>query len=151
MLATRNNVILATEKIVDMGESARRKLLLTILGTNPTIVLRALDIGTPVKLFKVVLINHGVNKINVIKAFREIVGAGLAGLADSKMWAEGMSYMYNGNVLPSGVFGHLLTKEAADELLERVNRSLLGSGAKAEIVSEETEVKPLPLSWNNGY
>lgn len=143
MLVTRNNIILATEKIIDLEPGERRKLLLTILGTNPTIVLRALEIGTAQKLFKVVVTDRGVNKINLIKCFREVRGAGLA---DSKAWSEGQSYMQ----WPSGVFGFDLTRFQADELLATINRNNCYSGFKVGIVENDAKYEPLPAVWNTG-
>ena len=147
MLVTRKNIIIATEKVIDLDESEKRKLLLTLLETNPTCVLRALDIGgdpKPIPLYKVVLFNRGPNKINVIKTFREIFGAGLA---DAKDWAEGKTVY----ALPSGVFGEKLNKVDADILLKRVNLSLMPGGVKAEIVPQETTVAPFPVTWNTNY
>lgn len=145
MLVTRKNIIAATLKIHDMSPHEAFEKLLGLLDSHPTIILRALEIGVPAappKLYKVVLINHGINKINVIKTFREIVGAGLA---DAKNWSEGQT-VYD---RPSGVFGEKLTKEDADRLLARVNQSLTPAGVKAEIVPQETTVKPLPYTWNH--
>ena len=147
MNVTRNNIIIATEKVIDLDDDQKRKLILTLLGTNPTVVLRALEIGVPVKLFKVVITRRGPDKINVIKAFREIAGAGLA---DAKEWSEGKTYKWGDKELPSGVFGHGLTLEAANALLEKVNRSLgtFNAGVKAEIVDNDATVNPLPAVWN---
>ena len=103
------------KKVIDLDSDGRRKLLLTLLATNPTMVLRALEVGVPVKLWKVAITdrNNSQNKINVIKTFREVTGNGLA---DSKAWAEGQTITDR----PSGVFAHSLNREAADELLKHV-------------------------------
>jgi ribosomal protein L7/L12 len=143
MLVTRTNVIAATEKIIELHDSEKRKLLMSILASSPTIMLRALDIGPARQLFKVVLIKYGMNKINVIKSFREVCGVGLA---DAKDWAEGKTV----HDKPSGVFGEKLPREDAEKLLKWVNTSLNGS-ATAEIVPQETTVRPLPYAWNQSY
>ena len=142
----RKNIIIATEKIIDLGSDERRKLLLTLLETNPTCVLRALAIGIAIPLFKVVLTRPGTDKINVIKAFRELAGAGLA---DAKSWAEGGTYTLGGKQLPSGVFAHSMTRAEAEAVLRRVNTSLgaFNSGVMAEIVGNDISVNPLPNSW----
>lgn len=114
-----------------------------LLETNPTIVLRALEIGTAQKLFKVVVTDRGVNKINLIKCFREVRGAGLA---DSKAWSEGQPYMQ----WPSGVFGFDLTRFQADELLATINRNNCYSGFKVGIVENDAKIEPLPAVWNTG-
>jgi ribosomal protein L7/L12 len=142
MLVTRKNVIEATEKIIDLDAQERRKLLLKLLETNPTHVLRALEIGTVQKLFKVVVTDRGVNKINLIKCFREVRGAGLA---DAKAWSEGQPYMQ----WPSGVFGFDLTRFHADELIATITRN--GSlGFKVGIVDNDAKIEPLPAVWNPG-
>jgi hypothetical protein len=46
------------------------------------------------------------------------------------------------------VFADNLLDGEAKELLNRVNRSLDGSGVAAEIVTQETIVSPLPNTWN---
>jgi len=144
MNVTRNNIILATEKIIDLDAQERRKLLLTLLGTNPTLVLRALEIGTAVKLFKVIVTDKGVNKINLIKCFRQIRGAGLA---DSKAWAEGESF----GQWPSGVFGFDLTRFQADTLLHTIKVDSCYSGFTVGIVDNDAKVIPLPREWNPQY
>ena len=141
MNITRKLIIIGTEKIIDLDGQERRKLLLTLLSTNPTIVLRALEVGTEVKLFKVVVTDKGTNKINLIKLFREIRGAGLA---DAKGWAEGHPYMQ----WPSGVFGFDLTRMAADELLARINRNGCYNCFKVGIVENDAKYEPLPAVWN---
>ena len=144
MIVNRKNIIIATEKVIDLDSDARRKLILTLLETNPTIVLRALDIGTAPKLWKVAITdrNNCQNKINVIKAFRQISGNGLA---DSKAWSEGQTV----SGLPSGVFGHGLNREEANELWKRVTNEL-GSAisVKVEVISNDIPVTPLPYTWS---
>lgn len=143
MLVTRNNIIEATLKVHDLDILQKQEIILKLLETNPTIVLRALEIGTEKKLFKVVVTDRGVNKINLIKCFREIRGAGLA---DSKAWSEGQSYMQ----WPSGVFGFDLTRFQADELLATINRNNCYSGFKVGIVENDAKYEPLPAVWNTG-
>lgn len=143
MLVTRKNIILATLKIRDMDISQKQEVILKLLETNPTIVLRALEIGTVQKLFKVVVTDRGVNKINLIKCFREVRGAGLA---DSKAWSEGQPYMQ----WPSGVFGFDLTRFQADELLNTITSNYLYKNFKVEIVDNDAKIEPLPVVWNPG-
>jgi len=129
IIVNRTNIIIATEKVIDLDSDGRRKLLLTLLATNPTMVLRALEVGVPAKLWKVAITdrNNSQNKINVIKTFREVTGNGLA---DSKAWAEGQTITDR----PSGVFAHSLNREAADELLKHVTQSLGCAGVKVEVI-----------------
>jgi hypothetical protein len=105
--------------------------------------LRALEIGTVQKLFKVVVTDRGVNKINLIKCFREVRGAGLA---DSKAWSEGQPYMQ----WPSGVFGFDLTRFQADELIATITRNGCYNGFKVGIVDNDAKIEPLPAVWNPG-
>jgi len=143
IIVNRKSIIIATEKVIDLDSDARRKLILKLLETNPTIVLRALEIGEPEHLWKVAIVdrNNCQNKINVIKAFREVTGNGLA---DSKAWAEGQ--MIDGK--PSGVFGHSLNREAANELWKRVTMHLSNLGIKVEVVPNDTVVEGLPYTWS---
>lgn len=143
MLVNRKNIIEATLKVHDLDILQKQEIILKLLETNPTIVLRALEIGTEKKLFKVVVTDRGVNKINLIKCFREIRGAGLA---DSKAWSEGQSYMQ----WPSGVFGFDLTRFQADELLATINRNNCYSSFKVGIVENDAKYEPLPAVWNTG-
>lgn len=143
MLVNRKNIIKATLNIHDMDIVQKQEILLKLLETNPTIVLRAMEIGTERKLFKVVVTDRGVNKINLIKCFREIR---CAGLADSKAWAEGQTFMQ----WPSGVFGFDLTRFQADELLATINRSGCYNGFKVGIVENDAQIEPLPAVWNPG-
>lgn len=143
MLVNRKNIIEATLKVHDMDILQKQEIILKLLETNPTIVLRAMEIGTEQKLFKVVVTDRGVNKINLIKCFREIRGAGLA---DSKAWAEGQTFMQ----WPSGVFGFDLTRFQADELLATINRNGCYNGFKVGIVENDAKYEPLPAVWNPG-
>jgi ribosomal protein L7/L12 len=140
MLVTRKNIIATALKISKMDADVSEALLLNLLDSNPTIILRALEIGIVKPLFKVVLINHGPNKIGVIKAFRKYWGAGLAG---PWIWSEGKPY----NDLPSGVWAHNLTKEQAFDALSKVNGLLISTGVKAEILPNDATVNPLPYTW----
>ena len=151
MNVSRNAIIIATEKIVDMDSDEKRKLLLTILGTNPTIVLRAMKVDTkaasPSQLYKVAItsLNGENRKINVIKCAREIMGYGLA---DAKAWSEGGQMAPDMN--PPGVFGQHLTLDAAKRLLERVRATFANSGnllPKVEILTDGYFVRPLPYKW----
>lgn len=143
MLVTRKNIIKATLNIHIMDIVQKQEILLKLLETNPTIVLRALEIGTVQKLFKVVVTDRGVNKINLIRCFREIR---YAGLAEAKAWSEGQPYMQ----WPSGVFGFDLTRFQADELLATINRNNCYSGFKVGIVENDAKYEPLPAVWNTG-
>jgi ribosomal protein L7/L12 len=152
MPVTNNAIIIATEKIVDMGSDEKRKLLLTLLGTNPATVLRAMGVDTkaasPNQLYKVAItdLNGENRKINVIRCVREITGYGLA---DSKAWSEGQNM---GEGFPSGVFGHHMTLDAAKQLLEKVRATFRNSGnllPKVEILTDGYFVKPLPNTWSN--
>jgi len=126
-----------------MNSDSIEALALKLLETNPTIVLRALEIGTPPMLWKVAIVdrNNSPNKINVIKTFREVTGHGLA---DSKAWSEGQTV----GGFPSGVFGHGLNHEAANELWKSVTKSLGNLGIKVEVVSNETIIPALPYTWS---
>jgi ribosomal protein L7/L12 len=139
----RKNIIAAALKISKMNSESIEALALKLLDTNPTIVLRALEIGVPEVLWKVAIVdrNNCQNKINVIKAFREITGHGLA---DSKAWSEGQTV----GGFPSGVFGHGLNREAANELWKRVTMHLSNLGIKVEVVSNETVIPALPYTWS---
>jgi len=140
MLVTRKNIVLATLKIRDMDISQKQEIILKLLETNPTIVLRALEIGTAQKLFKVVVTDRGYDKLKLIKCFREIRGAGLA---DAKAWAEGQPFME----WPSGVFGFDMTRFQADILLKTITSNCLYQTFKVEIVDNDASVTPLPNAW----
>jgi ribosomal protein L7/L12 len=145
MNITRKNIIIATEKIIDLSGDERRKLLLTLLETNPTCVLRALQIGVAIPLFKVVLTTRGADKINVIRGFREFAGAGLA---DAKEWSEGKTYWCGDKQLPSGVFGHSLTRVEAEAAQKRLNTIFSFSPViKTAIIGNDVTVNPLPMTW----
>ena len=141
MNTTRKNVIIATEKIIDLSGDERRKLLLTLLETNPSCVLRALEIGVPpkpIKLFKVVLVNAGCDKINAIKAFLNVTNSCLV---DAKAWSEGKEY----NGLPSGVMAKNMTESDAILKLDGINRICdMYNVPHAVIVDNDAEVTPLP-------
>lgn len=148
-VSDRNAIIIATEKIVDMDSADRRKLLLTILGTSPTTVLRALKVEAikPGQFYKVAItsLNGELRKINVIKCAREIMGYGLA---DAKAWSEGGQMAPDQN--PPGVFGQHLTFDAAKQLLEKVKTAFANSGnllPKVEILTDGYFVRPLPYKW----
>ena len=94
-------------------------------------------------MFKVVVTDRGMNKINLIKCFRKVRGAGLA---NSKAWSEGQPYMQ----WPSGVFGFDLTRFQADELLATINRNGCYNAFKVGIVDNDAKYEPLPAVWNLG-
>lgn len=112
------NIIQATSKIHQMTFDDMQNMLLKVLENNPSVIFNALDINNtkPDELFKVVLSSLTDNKISLIKAFREITGAGLA---EAKHWSEGKTY----NGLPSGVFGHNMTHKVALALLNKITYS----------------------------
>jgi ribosomal protein L7/L12 len=143
MLVTRKNIILATLKIRDMDISQKQEVILKLLETNPTIVLRALEISAVQKLFKVVVTDRGYDKLTLIKCFREIRGAGLA---DAKAWSEGQPFME----WPSGVFGFDMTRFQADKLLNTITSNYLYKNFKVEIVDNDAKIEPLPVVWNPG-
>lgn len=109
------NIIQATSKIHQMTFDDMQNMLLKVLENNPSVIFNALDINNtkPDELFKVVLSSLTDNKISLIKAFREITGAGLA---EAKHWSEGKTY----NGLPSGVFGNNLTNDNAIALRDKI-------------------------------
>jgi ribosomal protein L7/L12 len=144
IIVNRKNIITAALKISKMNSDSIEALALKLLETNPTIVLRALEIGVPEVLWKVAIVdrNNCREKINVIKTFREVTGYRLA---DAKAWSEGHTV----GDFPSGVFGLGLNREAADELWKRVTMSLGNLGIKVEVVSNETIIPALPYTWSN--
>ena len=116
--ATRN-LIVACAAIVKMTADDRETLLLSILESNPTATINAMklngvtfgDEGKP--KWNVVVNQRGGNKINLIKAFREACGAGLA---DAKEWSEGKTYQG----LEAGVFHKDLTKAEAEVKAQKI-------------------------------
>jgi ribosomal protein L7/L12 len=123
--ATRS-LITAAVAIVKMTNDDRETLLLTILESNPANVIAAMKLngvsfGDEAKpKWNVVVDQRGPDKINLIKAFREACGAGLA---DAKEWSEGKTYQG----LEAGVFHKDLTKpEAERHATEIINRNTRG-------------------------
>lgn len=152
-IVTRKNIINSTLKINDMSVDQKQELLLMLLDSNPTIVIRALDIDdapplsvTPTTaLWKVAITdrNNSACKINIIKAFRVVTGSGLG---EAKSWSEGQTIMDR----PSGVFGHSLNREEANELLRRVKQDLGSStGIVVDVIRNEAFVRPLPYDWSS--
>jgi hypothetical protein len=142
MIVTRKNIINATLKINQMNSDEQQEIILKLLESNPTIVLRCL---VTLPLFKVVLVNHGTDKISVIKAFREYMGASLA---EAKDWIEGNPY----RGLPSGVWAKDKFHSDAVLIMNKVNSLLSLCGVKAEILPNDATVKPLPAThWSVGY
>ena len=113
-LATKS-LIACTVAIAKMDADKLQEVLLDILSSNPSIVLNAL-IPITAPTFKIVLDRHTTNKIGIIKAFREINGAGLA---NSKDWSEGMTY----GGCPAGTFKVGMTREEADRLAAEINHN----------------------------
>lgn len=114
MSTATKTLIAATVKITKMDSDQMQTALLEILASNPSIILKVLDVATPSNTYKVVLNSKTANKIGLIKCFREVTGAGLA---DSKGWSEGNTY----RGLPSGTFKNGLTREEADHLANEMN------------------------------
>lgn len=114
MSNSTKTLIAATVAVTKMDREALQTALLDILASNPSVVLKVLDVTVPFTTYKVVLASKTTNKIGLIKTFREATGAGLA---DSKCWSEGNTY----NGLPSGTFKKGLTREEADRFAAEMN------------------------------
>lgn len=122
MSLASKNLIIAAVAITKMNGDDKEILLHDLLENHPTAVMEAMKrsnvkfADAPSTLWNVVVDDKGINKINVIKMFREENGAGLA---DAKFWTEGKDY---GN-LKSGVIYKELTathaKEKADRIMTR--------------------------------
>lgn len=112
MSDSTKNLIAATVTIVQMNRDGLQTTLLDLLASNPSIILKALDMQP--SFYKVVLSEYTNNKVNLIKGFREETGAGLA---DSKAWSEGETY----NGCPSGTFKRGMSRADADALAAKMN------------------------------
>jgi large subunit ribosomal protein L7/L12 len=138
-LATRN-LITATAAIVKMDADARETLLLTILESNPSAVITAMKangvrFGDEDKTtYKVVLDGFTANKIGLIKAFREIQGAGLA---DAKYWTEGETI----NNCPSGVFKVGMSHDEAKNLATKINHAGANPHMHYDVMLSATGIK----------
>jgi ribosomal protein L7/L12 len=122
-LSTATKTLIATTvKITGMSRDTLQNLLLDILSSNPTVIYTAMDVDTTPKgtLYKVVLGSPTTNKISLIKAFRNVAGAGLA---DSKNWSEGETY----EGCDAGTFKRFLTREEADRLAAELNSIAVNS------------------------
>lgn len=145
MIVNRKNIIAAALKVNQMDRDTLLAAILKLLETNPTIVLRTLEVGVAPKLYKVVVadLNGENRKINAIKCFREISGLGLA---DSKAWSEGQTVTdHSGTYFPSGVFAMNLSHESAKEIMQKVVNN--GLSWKVAIVDNDAIVPPLPHTW----
>jgi len=131
-IATKN-LIIATAAIVKMTSDDRETLLLDILESNPSAVITAMKINNvsfgdeDKRLWNVVVDQRGVNKIYLIKAFREASGAGLA---DAKGWSEGVTY----NGLEGGIFYKGLTKQEAERNARNIISSNPNGGFTVKVI-----------------
>lgn len=154
-LATRM-IITATAAIVKMTADDRETLLLSILESNPTAVIKAMkdngvSFGDEAKAnWSVVVDSHGTNKIHLIKMFREETGAGLA---DSKYWSEGTTYECGGKTLAGGVIHTGLTKaEAEFKMKEIYNRNRGGQNGNFTLKVVRADAPyHYEVRWNTGY
>jgi ribosomal protein L7/L12 len=115
----RQHIINATLKISQMDSGEKQRVLLELLNSNPTIILRALGIGISPHFskdgrFKVVITAKGNDKISLIRCVRCTMGWSLL---DAKNWAEGIP---SGGNTP-GVIKGGLSYEDARELLDKFN------------------------------
>jgi ribosomal protein L7/L12 len=123
MSTATKNLITAAAAIVKMDNDARETLLLTILESNPTAVMAAMKLngitfGEDAKPnWHVVVEDKGTGKIHLIKMFREETGAGLA---DAKMWSEGITYKDGSWDRPAGVIHVNLTRDVAESKAQAI-------------------------------
>jgi ribosomal protein L7/L12 len=129
-------IITATAAICKMSADDRETVLLLILESNPTACLNAMKLnkvsfGDEAKpVWNVVVGEKGVNKINIIKMFREETGAGLA---DAKYWSEGTAY----NGREGGVIHKGLSKPEAERHANAIINRNSGGGFTVMVVRAE--------------
>lgn len=138
MSTATKTLIAATVKITKMDSDQMQTALLEILASNPSIILKVLDVATTSTTYKVVLNSPTNNKIGLIKCFRQVNGSGLA---DAKNWSEGNTY----HGLPSGTFRKGLTREEADRLANEMNH-MEGFTVKVARDSEPHDYRAL-VGW----
>ncbi len=142
-----SNIINDAATLTKVNEAELRRIMFKVLEKHPDTVHRLLNPTTvltknPTGLFRVVIMDMGPNKIQVIKFYRELTGAGLA---EAKVWSEGKPYSYapafgqpevdQPHKFPYGVCTNPLTFATAREKLNEFNAK--GIGAKFAIIREK--------------
>lgn len=154
MSTATKNLITATAAIVKMSGDDRETLLLTILESNPAAVLAAMKLngvsfGEDTKpCWRVVVENKGINKIHLIKMFREETGAGLA---DAKYWSEGNTYNCGAMSREGGVIHDGLTKTEAEIKAEQIRNRSGQDGNFTVKVIKSTDHYHYDSNWGNGW
>jgi ribosomal protein L7/L12 len=149
-LATKN-LITAAAAICKMDNDARETLLLTILESNPTAVITAMKgngitFGEDAKPnWHVVVEDKGTGKIQLIKMFREEVGAGLA---DAKYWSEGTTYKDGSWDRPAGVIHVNLTRDQAESKAQAImDHRSVGTNFRVKVVNSLANYR-YDANWN---